>query len=173
MLLWLYSVDYSDSDGTTPDNNTSTASEEADFGPRWPIVVGSATKDPETIEKAKIEKAKMLTNIQVYALAEKYDIHGLKTLARTKYLTLSAPYIFVCNAGELIESVFTTTPDQDAGIRAPLIADCALAVRQVLEDADMVDMVKEHGNFAVGMLRQVIKMWDEDLHKAKEEKREA
>jgi len=84
MLLWLYSVDYSDSDGTTPDNYTSTASEDADFGPRWPIVVGSATKDPETIEKAKIEKAKMLTNIQVYALAEKYDIHGLKTLARTK-----------------------------------------------------------------------------------------
>jgi len=52
--------------------------------------------------------------------------------------------------------VLTTTPDQDAGIRAPLIADCALAVRQILEDADMVDMVKEHGNFAIGMLRQVV-----------------
>lgn len=63
MLLWLYSVDYSDSDGTTPDN---------------------CTKEPELIEKAKIEKAKMLTNIQVYALAEKYEVHGLKTLARTK-----------------------------------------------------------------------------------------
>jgi len=69
MLLHLYSIDYSDSDGTTPNDYTSTASEDADFGPRWPIVVGSATKDPEIIEKAKIEKAKMLINIQIYALA--------------------------------------------------------------------------------------------------------
>lgn len=60
MLLWLYSVDYSDSDGTTPDKYTSTTSENADSGPRWPIVVGSATKDPELIEKAKIQNTTSL-----------------------------------------------------------------------------------------------------------------
>lgn len=166
MLLYLYSMDYSDDDASIPKDTTKAK----DFDFYLPTVVVSGTKDLNLIKKAKIQIARMIINIQVYALAEKYDIPALKALAKAKYIALSGPYIFVSNARDLIEAVFTTTPDQDLGLRAPLVVDCGIAVHEMLKDEGFVDMIKEHGDFAVKVLRYVVGMWDEDLHKLEKEK---
>lgn len=64
-----------------------------------------------------------LTNVsrKVYALAEKYDIPDLKTLAKRKFEIAVACYYDAPELAEAIELVYSNTVDSDRGLRGVVL----------------------------------------------------
>lgn len=109
MLSYLYTLEYDDSRGgpvlscsrilTTA---TTVDSENTEPTPKYPdtsithTVMSFQETDHEIIyaDLYKHHKHMLMSNVQVYALAEKYDIQALKELAMTKFEALFNPNDF-------------------------------------------------------------------------------
>lgn len=63
------------------------------------------------------ETPPLVIHARVYALAEKYGIYGLKTLAREKFESLVSDKWDESDFLEATEEVYTTTVDNDRGLR--------------------------------------------------------
>lgn len=141
MLFYLYTLDYPDYN--VPDiqaepvttehspllhlrHNTSTSVEEVtDLATELEVSEGAATDDP-----------RMMNNVLVYAVAEKYDIPDLKALAKRKFQNLVESKWPHDSFGAIAESVFSTTPDGDMGLRQ-IVLDCSKHnVQDILKDKD-------------------------------------
>jgi hypothetical protein len=82
----------------------------------------------------------LVTHAKVYALADKYNISGLKVLACSKFRDIKGVGHFTSvGFHEAIDVVFTTTPDTDVGLRAIV----AKLVTQILEKLGMYPRLEE------------------------------
>ncbi|KAF2768376.1 hypothetical protein EJ03DRAFT_389954 [Teratosphaeria nubilosa] len=63
------------------------------------------------------DEAHLLLHARVYSLAEKYDIHSLKELARQKFETALACHYDSPELPEAIEEAYCSTIDTDRGLR--------------------------------------------------------
>jgi len=157
MLRYLYTLKYDDSEGapTVPD----------------PAATGTATitaTDSEDSESklninADTHEYMLMSNVQVYALAEKYDVPALKQLAMAKFGALTDFDQSVSKIPDVIEAVFTSTPETDMGLRDIVIGICHVQITSVLQDNCMVDMIKKHGDLGLGMLRASLEYHQDDL----------
>ncbi|MCJ1263408.1 hypothetical protein MMC22_003278 [Lobaria immixta] len=59
----------------------------------------------------------MTNNVRVYAIADKYDIPGLKELAKSKFWILVASAELILNHPSIIYEIYNTTPSTDRGLR--------------------------------------------------------
>ncbi|KAI9672634.1 MAG: hypothetical protein M1831_000069 [Alyxoria varia] len=78
----------------------------------------SHSGNDEAIDATEDEmESEFLVHARVYALAEKYGIHGLKALAKAKFETLSSESWDDPGFLDAVEEVYTTTIEQDRGLR--------------------------------------------------------
>ncbi|KAK4695555.1 hypothetical protein P7C71_g2214, partial [Lecanoromycetidae sp. Uapishka_2] len=153
MMQYLYTMDYDD-EGGGPDRPYSDLSATATA-----TAMDLEDTKPQPTSHEDLWRYRLMSNVQVYALAEKYDIGALKKLAMVKLgAMLSSEQS--CGRGkvadymqEIIEAVFTSTPDTDRGLRDALIGACSIRLPAMLEDEVMVNVIKENGDFALGLLR--------------------
>ncbi|KAF2858025.1 hypothetical protein K470DRAFT_222206, partial [Piedraia hortae CBS 480.64] len=106
-----------------------------------------------TIMETDNRPPKLLLHVRVYALAEKYDIPGLKELARSKFEISLACHYDSPEVPEAIEEVYCSTIDSDRGLRDvivqlfmqhPLLATTP-AVRALLDDmSPFMDDIRQH-----------------------------
>ncbi|KAF2663659.1 hypothetical protein BT63DRAFT_460775 [Microthyrium microscopicum] len=89
----------------------------------------------------------LITHAAVYALAEKYQIHGLKTLARQKFSAQLNHHWTSSEFPAAMAEVYTSTVEQDRGLR-DLVVQVFRKHPEVARRRDVGDMVKEMPDLA-------------------------
>ena len=79
---------------------------------------------------------RMMNNVLVYAVAEKYDIPDLKELAQVKFQSLAWSKWPHEDFYALTEMVFSTTPDTDMGLRQTVLDLCGEHFQDILKNED-------------------------------------
>ena len=82
----------------------------------------------ETTLKTRSRKAdhfRMLNDISVYAIADKYDIPPLKLLALNKFATLATAIWPHYDFPAIVKAAFESSPDNDQGLRSIVTKVCA------------------------------------------------
>ena len=143
MLSYLYSLEYEDEDETTMKDlripevehvhvNESGVSSRV---PSSPIFSEDAmdSKDASTSESQKRIHHRMLNNIAVYAIADKYDIPPLKEMARAKFQTIISTIRPYQEFPTVVKAAFDSTPQSDQGLRSIVTKFCALHVGELLQ----------------------------------------
>ena len=175
MFCYLYTLDYDDGDSELAAPQQA-ATEHHDPKSKPTQAVGLAltqpsetqtsgeASDPGPDDKATALHDKVMSNVYVYAIAEKYEILALKELARAKFQTLSCINEKIFSSPTIIDTIFGTTPEMDWGLRSIVIEICAKRVDAMLTDTVLYDKINEHGDLGLGILCKVIKKRDE-VHK--------
>lgn len=155
MVFYLYTLDYPDHeapnitvehvamDPLPPphlQHKTSMAMEGVkDLSANLGLSEGAATHDP-----------RMMNNVLVYAIAEKYDIPDLKALAKRKFQNLAESKWPHDEFHVVAEAVFSTTPDGDTGLRQVVLDICEEHFREILKDeASRMGFLDNHSIAAV------------------------
>ena len=105
----------------------------------------------------------LLNNIAVYAIADKYDIPELEVLAATKFATRLWSDLpgDLASLPAIIDAVFDTTPDTKCGLRNVVIQYCKYWKERIVDNEDSLAIVRDHGEIALAMIRQIITEHDE------------
>jgi hypothetical protein len=122
-----------------------------------------------------IEEARLLNNVLVYAIAEKYDLPELKELAKTKFLSqaslMSADSLMSSDIfPEVITRVYKSTPSSDRGLRNVMSQIYAKHVRTLMNKEAFKTVVRNIGDFGVDLLYKSLKYDAEQLEQALAEK---
>jgi hypothetical protein len=89
----------------------------------------------------------LLIHVRVYALADKYDICGLKKLAQQKFSSLVATEWDSPNFADAIVEVYDTTLDSDRGLRDLILQQ--IRVRPMLAKwTSIIEVMQEMPSFA-------------------------
>ncbi|KAI9753456.1 MAG: hypothetical protein M4579_005140 [Chaenotheca gracillima] len=98
---------------------------------------------------------KCMNNALVYAFADKYDIIGLKELAKTKFLRSLETNFSKLRHLEVVQAVFETTPDSDDGLRDMMAIHCSelLILRDLnYEETPLEELVPDVGGLPFRVL---------------------
>lgn len=102
--------------------------------------------------------ASAMVNVEIYAIAEKYDIRTLKELAKKKFeSSVDFSNANMSDVSIIIEFVYRTTPSSDRGLR-DIIAPYLTSLKTELRASDdFMDLIKNKldGDFAI----DVIEAW--------------
>jgi len=135
MLSYLYTLDYSDNSAVRPLLPT---------GQNWPLLLSNEES-----------KSVLELDAQVYAIAEKYDISGLKDLAKHKYkLALGN-----CSGGDFLRSiqqVYQLTPPSDRGLRDLVIEYTSAHMTELRAKNEFTVAIEDIPGFCVDLLQAVL-----------------
>lgn len=94
-------------------------------------------------------------NISVYAIADKYDIPGLKDMALAKFrISIHGCESIPKHLSTLIRAVYSTTPDSDRGLRSIIVEHCHRHLKELMRSGLFQQTMQELGSFAVDLLRK-------------------
>ena len=102
----------------------------------------SDSDDNKVNQANRKRTSQLVIHARVYALAEKYDVQGLKTLAFEKFELLLADQCAESDLLEVAEEVYTSTIDSDRGLRN-LVLQC-FRKRPSLASSSKVQSIIEH-----------------------------
>ena len=139
MLFYLYNLDYPDHE--VPDIHAEHVGTGRLSPPhlKIPTSIDEATivsANLESSEGAPTHDPRMMNNVLVYAIAEKYDIPDLKALANGKFQSLARSKWPHDDFYILTEAVFSTTPDNDMGLRQVVLDICEKHFQDILRSED-------------------------------------
>ena len=101
---------------------------------------------------------RVLNNIAVYAIADKYDIPELEALAATKFsdaLCLWGEEMDLASLPAIVDAVFDATPDAKRGLRDVIISYCKCWKKDIIDDEDLAAIVTDHGEIGLAMIRRL------------------
>ncbi|KAI4640059.1 hypothetical protein J4E93_008859 [Alternaria ventricosa] len=100
------------------------------------------------------DATQLLLHTTIYEIADKYDVTGLKLLAKEKFSRSCEAFWDTEHLATAAEHALTTTPDSDAGLRQAL---CKTLVQHIelLEKPPIAALLSKHAGFAYGVLRQL------------------
>lgn len=112
-----------------------------------------------------------MNNVLVYALADKYNLPGLKSIAKSKFIESTRetrwPY---SNFAAVIKAVYTTTPAHDHGLRDPIVHICASHVLELALDNKLAATIKEIGDLSFAIMISLSKKRGEDQESIEEDR---
>lgn len=133
LLLYLYTLDYPEED----DSDVPVTMDRS----HPPRLFSAATEGEsilgtmsDSLDGATLSDPRMMNNVLVYAVAEKYDIPDLKDLAKSKFLTLATSKWPHVDLYAVLETIFSATPDGDMGLRQIILDICRQHVQDILKD---------------------------------------
>lgn len=97
-----------------------------------------------------------VVHANVYAMADKYNIAGLRALARYKF----DPYVPKCNSSQLMELiglVFSTTPTSCKDIRDKLIDECFQRMEELQGDQAFMHVLGEYADLGASLALEIYK----------------
>jgi len=103
---------------------------------------------------------KLMNNVVVYAMAEKYNIPELKELAKVKFNKALNPSPLTLNLPPIVHAIFATTPSTDYGLRGTIISLGAIHAKEILNDESSHCIIKDHGELGLGMLQQLLPQFE-------------
>ncbi|EME84695.1 uncharacterized protein MYCFIDRAFT_210949 [Pseudocercospora fijiensis CIRAD86] len=96
------------------------------------------------------DESHLILHAQVYALAEKYDIPSLKYLSKRKFEMAAACYYDAPELADAIEYVYTSTIDQDRGLR-DVILQLFRSHPQLANTQDIFSVIKDTPSLALDL----------------------
>lgn len=156
MFTYLYTLTYDD------EGNAASAQHYTVHGMNMATSQAETTMTEPLSAEEQSRHAKMMNNVVVCAIAQKYDISELKELATKKFrelLWLEAPSH---GLPDIIDAVFETTSTKDPGLRNVAAEYCTHYSTKILTEGCLCNMIKDHGELGLDVLREV------DLYAVKE-----
>ena len=98
--------------------------------------------DDESDDEYETDDAHLLLHTRVYALAEKYDIPALKSLARRKFEMAMACFYDSPEFADAVEEVYYSTIDTDRGLR-DIVLQAFRSHPQLASTQDVFAVIKE------------------------------
>jgi len=93
-----------------------------------------------------------MLHAQMYEIGDKYDVVGLKELAREKYLCASAKYWDDEHFAPAAHYAFSTTPEDDNGLRN--VVSTTISQHMTLLNKPAVEaLLAEFNGLALGLLK--------------------
>ena len=140
MLFYLYTQDYPDHD--VPSMSANHLAVDRYTPPhlrhKTPTTIEEVTDRSANLELSEgattTHDPRMMNNVLVYAVAEKYDIPDLKDLAKGKFQSLARSKWPHDSFYALAEKVFSTTPDTDMGLRQVVLDICEKHSEDILRN---------------------------------------
>ena len=143
MLQFMYTSDYDD----TPE----------DLEPNEP-------RDPIT-EKTENDFHRVDNNTQVYALADKYEVNGLKALALKKFSALEGIDWGCDEFANLARDIYETTPASDRGLRDVMKDNFTGRYRELSSNPVWLRVIKETPDLCFDLLKGSLDMFFADKDK--------
>ena len=168
MIFYLYTQDYSDHD--VPSMSAKNVAVDC-YTPPHLHHKNSTTIEEVTDRSANLELSegattthdpRMLNNVLVYAVAEKYDIPDLKDLAKGKFQSLARSKWPHDDFYALAERVFSTTPDTDMGLRQVVLDICEEHSEDILRNEGSRASFLEIPAIGAVVLRAAVGKFDQD-----------
>jgi hypothetical protein len=99
----------------------------------------------------------IMNNVLVYAIADKYDLSVLKSLAKERVQVLANDtFAFTKSADfpKIAKTIFDSTPATDKGLRDIIIDLCSSHIEEIMEDRDtaMTETIQDIGALSFGIL---------------------
>jgi hypothetical protein len=110
VIRYLYEFDYSDEDDKGDESDDGDEGGEGHVG-----VVGDVGDEGDLGDETDIPR--MVFHVKVYALADKYDIPGLKALATAKFEKVARAEWNTADFPLSISAIYESTPLNDRGLR--------------------------------------------------------
>lgn len=104
------------------------------------------------------DASQLLLHSQMYALADKYQVDGLKDLAREKFMCCCVVFWDTNDFPLAARHVFDSTPGSDRDMRS-LIAATLSDHLELLNNSDIAALLDEPNGLAVDMLRRKVDTW--------------
>ncbi|MCJ1379277.1 hypothetical protein MMC17_002378 [Xylographa soralifera] len=153
LLNFLYTGDYSD-DLTEPASASISANTESPQGATPIAVANNSGHDSEVDE---VGRSSSLRHATMYAIGDRYDIVPLKNLAKSKFsATVYEGGPCTDTFPELLEYVYTSTPDSDRGLRDPVQEICGVSAEYLLMNQDIIDIMLDVPTVAVDMCKGLL-----------------
>jgi hypothetical protein len=99
-----------------------------------------------------------LTNANIYAAAERYDITGLKDLAITKYSNALKGGTSDEELLRSVKEVYESTPANDRGLRDIVAAECARRIINLTKRQEYREICIEIGEFSYDMQKAALEL---------------
>lgn len=148
MLLYLYTGDYDDQVASFETYRIGGPGTEMAL---WQSTSSNGMNSPDgAMEKTSV---RMMNDVRVYAIADKYVIPGLKELAKTKFANLAFSTELVLRFPTVIYEIYDTTPPEDRGLRDIVTDICCLSVQEIVRHNEWSDAVRTHVDFVFDLLR--------------------
>ena len=151
LLLYLYTLDYPEEDASDVlvSIDPSHPSDVPSAGTVGESDLGTMTVSSDW---ATPSDSRMMNNVLVYAIAEKYDISELKDLAKHKFRTQTSAAWPLDDFHAVTEAVFSTTPETDTGLRQIVMDICGEHSEDILRDKESRLMFFENKAIAAVVL---------------------
>lgn len=93
-----------------------------------------------------------MLHAQMYEVGDKYDVTGLKELAREKFLRACVEYWDDDRFAAAANYAFTTTPEDDRGLR-DVVSNIISQHMDLLEKSAVEALLTEFNGLALGLLK--------------------
>ena len=146
MLSYLYTLTY--------DDEGDPASAEHYMVNGTKMLEAATTPNTPLSEEELSRHPRMMNNVVVCAIAQKYDISELKELATSKFrelLWLKAPSP---SLPHVVNAVIETTSIADSGLRSVVAKYCTHYRTKIVADDHLSTMIRGHGDLGLDVLRQ-------------------
>ena len=168
MLFYLYTQDYPDHD--VPSMSAKYVAVDRYTPPhlrhKTPTIIEELTDRSANLELSEVatttQDPRMMNNVLVYAVAEKYDIPDLKDLAKGKFQSLARSKWPHDDFYALAERVFSTTPDADMGLRQVVLDICEEHSEDILRNEESRAGFLEIPAIGAVVLRAAVGKFDQD-----------
>lgn len=122
-----------------------------------PPLLDSDSEESELSEEdedceLEADESHLLLHTRVYALAEKFDIPGLKDLAKSKFEMAMACYYDSPDFAEAIEEVYCSTIDSDRGLR-DIVLQAFRSHPQLASTQDVFSVIKHTPTLAFELFK--------------------
>ena len=176
MLVYIYTCDYEDSD-PSPSNASKENDKEGTTSPETaeslrdissltgPIPPSDLPYNPALTEpRARTEdvSARLLNNVLVYAIADKYGISELQYLAKAKFRSLARSNPTLSCLGNVVRDVYSSTPDTNRGLRDLTSKVCATQISSDIALEEWQSLMLDVGNFSFDLFKEVMKLFQQE-----------
>ena len=146
MLSYLYTLAYDD------EGDAALAGHHMVNGTR--TLKAANTPSTPLSEEELSRHAKMMNNVVVCSIAQKYDISELKGLAMSKFHELLWLKASSHGLPVVINAVFETTSINDSGLRSDATKYCTHYSTEIVADDHLSGMFKDNSELGLDVLRQ-------------------
>lgn len=105
----------------------------------------------------------LVSNMRVYAIADKYDIPCLKELAKQRFCTWARSEWARPDFPAIVRVVFESTPSSDRGLRDIIIALVAAHGDIFIKNADFRRLIQDVGELGLELLDKVLELHSTEM----------
>ena len=147
MLIYLYTGDYPD--GIIPSAQQPLTLDECSISPYVRALMPTSATAP----KVHSTDDKLMNNVNLYIMAEKYDLHHLKGRAMTRFHDLMGNETPNEKLVPVINAIYECTKPGDSGLREIITETFAQNINIVLASEDLTAVMKKFADlsFAIFM----------------------